>query len=245
MSAVKSFINSIVSGLSFAFNIKLLIPFFLLVFLWFVLGYIGLYQILMISFYPFQSTFVPVSTFEVVSGLALFLLMILAFAYCIEVSLLIYEFPKTKFMDILAVSFYEYPKFLISFLIQIVITAFSIVVFVIPSLLLGPLNLFDPIYSLKEGDDPFTAMKGSYALSKSNFWLALSVFLFYLILSLLVLSIIYINFSGNFGLALVLLIIIVPYISIAFYISSHTLFNEFTTKHEEENRRYHTIFRPE
>ncbi len=232
---------SILYGLLLSLDIKTIIPLISLCLSWFIFGYIGIYQLILSPIH--QQFVVEASSIQIASGLILFLLSALSLAYSVEFSLLIDKFPSANMHDLFMVSIRNYFNFMVSFFIQLIITILSFVVFIIPSLIIGPLNFFNSALSIKENTDPFSAIKRSYALSRSHFWTTFSVFFVYLMIGIFILYIIYTNIYSDFIVLVVL--IIVPYLSIAFFVSSYRLLEELTKIEKVESSKYHFIFRPE
>lgn len=223
--------KALVSGLLFLEQPRMLLPLVGIIISMLILIYFGIYQYLGLYFQnPLNNVYAyQAGNLTVAMALSFVLAFILFLALFVELSIMIrYVLDnniKSSMLSILLVSIKNYPRFLVSVLLQGLLIAGGAILLIVPAFYLGSRALFVSILSIYEEQGPFSALSRSNKLTKPIFSRCLLVFAFYVILGL-----IFMYLWANAGLSTLYVFVLdsvtLSFILIAYMVSSISLLNQ-------------------
>lgn len=223
--------KSLLRGLSFFINPKMLVPFFGILSAVMVLIYFGIYQYLGLYFQnPLNNVYYYEYGYSTIALSMLFIFgFILSVIYFLEVSVLLQHASDNKLRlgarKLLSESLNNYPRFLVAALLEGLVVLGGTILLVIPAFYLGTRTMLVSVLPIYKNLGPFSALKESNKLTKPIFFKCLSVFTFYVVLG----AVLFYLWGGlTSGTVYVFLIngLTIAFLLIAYLISSISILNQ-------------------
>jgi len=124
--------------------------------------------------------------FSIVFLLIEVVLVIFAIECIILCSILLHEKKRISILDVIQDSYEKYYRFLPTILLFIVVSAVSLILFVIPAFFVVPKYSLSLVICLRESNDPVRALKRSAKLTRGNFpasfWVVITSAILFLVI---------------------------------------------------------------